>query len=56
MDFEDFCNPGILQQPSSYPFNDTPDSNPEDLDVDITGTELIFILTNNPAQPLPLQV
>ena len=56
VDFEDFCNPGTLQQPSSYPYNDTPDSNPEDLDVDITGTELIFILTNNPAQPLPLQV
>ncbi|MCK7509896.1 MAG: DUF11 domain-containing protein [Desulfobacterales bacterium] len=31
-------------------------ANPEDLDVDISGTELIFILTNNPAQPLTLPV
>lgn len=31
-------------------------ANPEDLDIDITGSELIFILTNNPAQPLTLPV
>jgi uncharacterized repeat protein (TIGR01451 family)/fimbrial isopeptide formation D2 family protein len=31
-------------------------ANPEDIDVDIVGTELIFILTNNPAFPLPLTV
>jgi len=31
-------------------------ANPEDLDVDISGTELVFILTNNPAQPLTLPV
>ncbi len=57
VDFEQFCNPGVLQQPSAYPFvdNNIP-SSPEDLDVNITGTELIFILTNNPSQPLPLQV
>ena len=56
VDFEQFCNPGVLQQPSAYPYTDNFPSSPEDLDIDITGSELIFILTNNPAQPLPLQV
>ena len=56
VDFEDFCNPGVLQQPSAYPYNDTFPSFPEDLDINISGAELIFILTNNPLQPLPLQV
>jgi uncharacterized repeat protein (TIGR01451 family)/fimbrial isopeptide formation D2 family protein len=55
VDFENFCNPGVQQHPV-YPFNDNPRSDPEDLDINITGNELIFILTNNPAQPLPLQV
>jgi uncharacterized repeat protein (TIGR01451 family)/fimbrial isopeptide formation D2 family protein len=31
-------------------------ANPEDLDVDIVGTELVFILTNNPSFPLSLTV
>jgi uncharacterized repeat protein (TIGR01451 family) len=31
-------------------------ANPEDLDVDIAGAELIFILTNDPNQRLPLTV
>lgn len=31
-------------------------ANPEDLDVDIVGNELIFILTNDPSYPLPLTV
>ncbi|MBT8127795.1 MAG: isopeptide-forming domain-containing fimbrial protein, partial [Gammaproteobacteria bacterium] len=56
VDFEQFCNPGVLQQPGAYPYVDNFPSAPEDLDIDITGSELIFILTNNPAQPLPLQV
>ncbi|MFH0934108.1 MAG: hypothetical protein V1879_02795, partial [Pseudomonadota bacterium] len=56
VEFEQFCNPGVIQHPASYPYNDTFTSNPEDLDVDITGTELVFILTNDPAQILPLQV
>ncbi|MBU1425291.1 MAG: DUF11 domain-containing protein [Gammaproteobacteria bacterium] len=56
VDFEQFCNPGVIQHPASYPYNDNFTSNPEDLDVDITGPELIFILTNDPAQRLPLQV
>ena len=54
--FEQFCNPGVIQQPTGSPYNDTFASNPEDLDVDITGTELVFILTNDPTQPLPLTV
>jgi len=56
VDFEQLCNPGVMQQPASYPYNDNFISNPEDLDVDITGPDLIFILTNDPAQILPLQV
>ena len=57
VEFEQFCNPGVTQFPSSYPYNDTTiPAFPEDLDVDITGTELVFILTNDPTQPLPLQV
>jgi large repetitive protein len=31
-------------------------ANPEDIDVDITGSELVFILTNDPTYPLPLTV
>ena len=54
--FEQFCNPGATQQASSYPYTDNFPANPEDLDVDISGTELVFILTNDPTQPLPLQV
>lgn len=54
--FNDFCTPAATQQPSSYPYNDSFPSDPEDLDIDISGTELIFILTNDPTQPLPLQV
>lgn len=54
--FEQFCNPGAIQHPVSYPYNDTFASNPEDLDVDITSPDLIFILTNDPTQILPLQV
>jgi uncharacterized repeat protein (TIGR01451 family)/fimbrial isopeptide formation D2 family protein len=56
VEFEQFCNPGVIQHPASYPYNDNFASSPEDLDVDISGTELIFILTNNPAQILTLPV
>jgi large repetitive protein len=31
-------------------------ANPEDIDVDIVGGELVFILTNDPNYPLPLSV
>ncbi|MDO8988390.1 MAG: isopeptide-forming domain-containing fimbrial protein [Sideroxyarcus sp.] len=56
VEFEQFCTPGVIQHPASFPYNDNFASNPEDLDVDITGTELVFILTNDPTQILPLQV
>ncbi len=37
--------------------NGTPiPANPEDLDIDIAGTDLIFILTSDPNYPLPLTV
>ena len=54
--FEDFCSPGVLQQPANFPYTDNFPGSPEDLDIDITGTELIFILTSDPTQPLPIQV
>lgn len=54
--FEQFCTPGVVQQGSSYPFNDNFTPSPEDIDIDITGTELIFILTNDQTQRLPLRV
>ncbi|HEX7045565.1 MAG TPA: hypothetical protein VF203_13245, partial [Burkholderiales bacterium] len=31
-------------------------ADPEDIDIDIAGNELVFILTNDPAFPLPLSV
>jgi len=56
-EFEEFCNPGVIRNPSTNPRvdNNIP-ADPEDLDVDIVGSELIFILTNNPNQRLPLTV
>ena len=54
--FEQFCTPGVTQQASSYPFTDNFTPSPEDIDIDITGAELVFILTNDPDQTLPLQV
>ncbi|MFV1997955.1 MAG: hypothetical protein ACC641_08070, partial [Acidiferrobacterales bacterium] len=54
--FEQFCSPGTTQQASSYPFNDSFTPSPEDIDIDVSGPELIFILTNDPAQLLPLRV
>ncbi|MCK9531771.1 MAG: isopeptide-forming domain-containing fimbrial protein, partial [Gammaproteobacteria bacterium] len=50
--YEQFCNGTVLHQN----WNDSYTARPEDLDVDISGSELVFILTNNPAQPLPLTV
>lgn len=56
-DFEEFCSPGTIRNPTTNPLVSTNiPANPEDIDVDITGSELIFILTNNPAQPLTLPV
>ncbi len=56
-DFEELCTPGVIHNPSTNPLTSTTiPANPEDLDIDIVGSELIFILTNNPAQRLPLTV
>ncbi len=56
VDFEDFCQPGVIKHPPTNPLVTTHQSNPEDLDIDIAGSELIFILTGDPAQRLPLTV
>ncbi len=51
--FEDFCNPGTIIN-RTFDTNHSP--NPEDLDIDIIGDPLVFILTNDPSQRLPLTV
>ncbi|HHP7235775.1 MAG TPA: hypothetical protein ACFCUC_14180 [Desulfobacterales bacterium] len=56
VDFEDFCDPGVIKQPGDYPIVTTHASNPEDLDINISGSELVFILTGDPNQRLPLTV
>jgi len=56
-DFEEFCSPGTIRHPVVNPLvGANIAANPEDLDIDIVGSELIFILTNDPAQRLPLTV
>ena len=56
-EFEEFCSPGTIRNPTTNPLvGANIQANPEDLDVDIVGSELIFILTNDPAQRLPLTV
>lgn len=52
--FREFCDLSQLRSLSQVTTNHA--ANPEDLDVDIVGAELIFILTNNPQQRLPLTV
>ena len=52
--YEDFCNPGVVKNAPTYPYVDTFTAFPEDLDIDIIGT--VFILTNDPSQPLTLPV
>lgn len=52
--YEDFCNPGVVKNAATYPYVDTFVAFPEDLDIDISGT--VFILTNDPSQPLTLPV
>jgi uncharacterized repeat protein (TIGR01451 family)/fimbrial isopeptide formation D2 family protein len=53
VEFDTFC---ASQGHETLTFNDAPPAFPEDLDVDIVGSELIFILTNDVTQPLPLTV
>ncbi|MGB5615415.1 MAG: isopeptide-forming domain-containing fimbrial protein, partial [Desulfobacterales bacterium] len=56
VDFQDFCNPGVIKHPPNNPLVTTHQSNPEDLDINIAGSELVFILTGDPTQRLPLTV
>jgi len=56
VDFENFCEPGVIQHPPTNPLVTTHQSDPEDLDVNIAGNELVFILTGDPNQRLPLTV
>jgi large repetitive protein len=56
VNFEDYCEPGVIKHPPTNPLVTTHQSNPEDLDIDIGGSELVFILTGDPAQRLPLTV
>ncbi|MDH3251005.1 MAG: hypothetical protein OEQ47_18695, partial [Acidimicrobiia bacterium] len=50
--FREFCTPATLH---NRVINENDTAEPEDLDVDIVGTELLFILTNT-GDPLPLTV
>jgi uncharacterized repeat protein (TIGR01451 family)/fimbrial isopeptide formation D2 family protein len=56
VEFEDFCEPGIRKNPAPHPIVTSHTSDPEDLDIDISGSEQAFILTGDPAQRLPLTV
>ncbi len=56
VEFEDFCEPGVRKNPTPNPIVTTHNSDPEDLDIDISGSELVFILTGDPSQQLPLTV
>ena len=52
--YEDFCNLGTTKNVVGSPFNQNFNAFPEDLDIDIGGT--VFILTNDPLQPVTLPV
>jgi hypothetical protein len=52
VEFENFCTGGITTNQRTT----THDPRPEDLDIDIAGSVLDFILTGDPAQRLPLTV
>ncbi len=56
VDFENFCQPGVTQHPPNYPIVTTHLTDPEDLDINISGSELVFILTGDPTQRLPLTI
>ncbi|KJS32549.1 MAG: hypothetical protein VR64_06500 [Desulfatitalea sp. BRH_c12] len=57
VDFEDYCQPSVIKHPAgAFPIVTTHQSRPEDLDINIAGSELVFILTGDPAQRLPLTV
>ena len=52
VDFENFCTPGDTRNTIVT----THDPRPEDLDINFLNNELVFILTGDPAQRLPLTV
>ena len=52
IDFENFCTPGDTRNTIVT----THDPRPEDLDINFLNNELVFILTGDPAQRLPLTV
>ncbi|MGB5732345.1 MAG: hypothetical protein WBN24_12090, partial [Acidimicrobiia bacterium] len=52
IDFKNFCTPGD----TTNTFVTTHDPRPEDLDINFLNNELVFILTGDPAQRLPLTV
>ena len=56
VEFEDFCDVGVRKTPPVDPQVTNHAFNPEDLDINISGTELVFILTGDPNQRLPLTV
>jgi large repetitive protein len=53
VEFDTLC---AAQGHHTLNFTDNFPANPEDLDIDIAGTDLIFILTNDPTVPLSLTV
>jgi len=52
--YEDFCSLGTTNSVVGSPFNQNYNAFPEDLDIDISGS--VFILTNDPLQPVTLPV
>jgi len=51
--FEEFCTPDDVHY---LAFNDNDDAEPEDIDVNINGNELIFILTNDDELTLSVEL
>ena len=50
---EEYCNPDDVYY---LVFNDSDDAEPEDIDANVSGNELIFILTNNDVLPLSVDL
>ena len=54
--FNDFCSFTTSESSSLSPYVEDFTSNPEDLDIDIVGSAGTLILTNDPAQALPVRI
>ena len=52
--YQDFCTPAVVKNAPRFPYVDTFPAFPEDLDIATGGA--VFILTNDPLQPLTLPV